>query len=182
MTDVNFVELLAKIGVKAELAEPAPDNQLFVSLTIGQYGKLTEALPDTKLGTVKGSRIIALVSVDSLTAAVENNVKAPRGAVNVKITSRTLYNVEAPEAANEITQAWWDSDSAEGAVTVNGFELAINEGVARDFYEVAEDEKGDRPVYFVTFTDGDGEEITLSAYGVSNLLKRLCAVRVAIQG
>ena len=111
VSEVNFVELLAKLGIKAEAADPTEEGVLEVALTIGQYAKLLEVLPTTSLMTIRGNRVVAGVDPVALATAVENHVKAPRASAgNVNVAVRTVYTVDAPEAVNKVTSGWWEID------------------------------------------------------------------------
>jgi len=184
---MNAVSMLSKIGVTAELVEERA-GESDVKLTAGQFEKLSAAVPSTKYIKVAKGRIIASVFTIDLEKAVEANVKAPRTAVNVAIYAKMAYTVDAPDALNIVTEAEWSSDHKRGHITVNGKQHFVTVGRAEDFYEAPEEDEAEwnpeRQVFVITLSvepDEDGEdEIMLTSYGFTNLIRRVCALRKTV--
>src|SRR5690349_5239460 len=136
---LSVVEKLSRVGVNAELLEERT-GEADVALTAAQFEKLAELLPDTKLLGIKAKKVQACVFLPSLESAVLNNVKAPRVASNVKITSVMMYTVDHDNSdTNIVTGALWDADNKEGYIVINGENHPVRVGKAEEFYEAPED-------------------------------------------
>src|SRR5690606_37120661 len=89
---------------------------------------------------LKGAHVLVRVDVAALEkAAAENKRTSQSSAVQVDITSKIVYTINAPESANEVETAWWSASELSGGITVNGHEYEIAPGMAQDFYDAPED-------------------------------------------
>jgi hypothetical protein len=186
MSTINYVQDLAKLGIKAESTEDVG----VVRLTMTQYDKVLKTFEEADL-TFEGllpseNRVVVRIKADALAEAVASNKRAPRTSTNVRITSQVLYTVES-DGTNEVAQCLWDSTDQRGTIQINGMDFTIYTGAAGDYYDIQpkEDETEEdfnarlhRAVYVVdlpVIVDGDQHQQTLTSYGVTNLIRRVCA-------
>lgn len=169
-------KLLGRIGIRAESTE---DPQI-VKMTMGQYGKLQKIMPapQSQFESLEpaNNRVVVRIDLDALEAAVAANKKAPRRSVSVSISSFTIYEIDADEdAANEVSRAMWNSGDDLGYIEINGERFEIFSAEAQEFYEISEDSDPARKVFVVELPGPDGT-ITLTSYGVTNLIRRIVAL------
>lgn len=183
---MNTVSMLSKVGISAELVEERA-GESDVRVTAGQFEKLLALLPSTKYLKVTKGRILACVFLPELEQAVAENAKAPRQAVNVLIYSKMAYTIDARDALNIVTEAEWSSEHKRGYIAINGKQHFVTVGRAEDFYDAPEEDETEwnpeRPVFVLTLAvepDEDGDEITLTSYGFTNLIRRVCALRKTV--
>lgn len=182
---LTVIQKLAKVGVTAELLEERT-GEVDVVLTIAQYEKLSDLLPDTKFLRIKAKKVQACVFLPSLEIAVINHAKAPRvsGMADVEILTKTAYYIDAPKAVNVVTYAEWSPDNKRGYINVNGVEIPIIQGRAEQYYDAPEDDETEwnpeRPVYAVEVIAMEDGDVILSSYGVMNLVKRVIAFKQPI--
>lgn len=180
----TLINMLAKLGVSAD----GEDGDR-VKLTLVQYGKLAGIMSDgvTFMHLLAAeNRVVVEISRDLLEAAVDTGKRAPRAAVNVEIVSRMVYSVIAPDSPNRIDTAWWEAESNQGNIGINGVIFPIEPALARDYYDVSEepgaDTDPDRKIYVVRLVlDKSGDKI-FTSYGVTNLIRRIAAIREVIIG
>ncbi len=185
MSTQNFVSMLAKVGINAEVVD-ARDGEIDVRLTAGQFEKLSAVLPGTVYLKVSKGKIIASVFLIDLEKAIEENAKAPRVAPNVAIYSKMVYTIDAKDTTNIVTEAEWSSDHQRGYIAVNGQNMPVFVGKAEQYYEAPEDAETEwnpeRPVFVLTLKveridEDDEDEILLTSYGFTNLIRRVCSLR-----
>lgn len=173
LQNLSIVELLAKLGVDAG---EHGDN---VKMTLVQMGKLSTVLDDdvAPVGFLpKENRVIVAIDRDTIEAAVLANRKAPRTAVNVEIEATTLYRVKT-DGVNAVKSASYSADSGMGDIYINDVAYRITTAPAIEYYPDAD--KPERPVYVVSIPV-NGETIVVTSYGLTNLIRRLCAIREQI--
>jgi hypothetical protein len=173
LQDLMLVELLAKLGVDAG---EHGDN---VKMTLVQMGKLAAVL-DTDIVPAgflpKENRVVVALDRTAIEAAVLANRKAPRASVNVEIDVTTLYTVKS-DGVNAITSASFSAESGSGDIWINGVAYRIENAPAKEFYP--DSETPERPI-FVTKLPIGGETQVLYSYGLTNLIRRICAIREQI--
>lgn len=173
---------------KGAWLNPEDESIVVVKMTPLQFERLQETVPGTTFGGTDDGYILAHTPKDALEKALSEKKSAPRraGGVNVKIESRMIYDVQAPDATNVITYAEWDSSNGVGFIEIEGAKHDITTGIAADY--ASDDYEGDpeRTVYIVTLTGLDPETddlVTedLTAYGVTNLIRRVCSFPYKVQ-
>jgi hypothetical protein len=182
MSEQDILNLVSRLGSNAYAATDIGDGWAEIEVTAAQGTKLVDTLKKdfASLVGLDGSHVILRVYLPQLEKAAEANEKVARGSsVNVEIVSRMTYAVSAPDAKNVVSSAWWESDSKEGGISVNGQDYPIFAGVAADYYESPKDDEEaaknwdpERLVYVVELPTDDGV-LTLTSYGVTNLIRRV---------
>lgn len=178
----EILNLIDRVGSNAYKADDNGDGTANVEMTAAQANKLSDLLGEDALEFVKlaGSHIIVKVSLEPLEKAAVENKRARASSVKVELNSKIVYTIDAPEATNSVTSAWWSKDEMSGSITVNGKEYEILPGLAKDYYSEPDDPdraaewQPERTVYVVTLPSDDGE-LELTSYGVTNLIRRVCA-------
>jgi hypothetical protein len=183
MSDKDILNLVSRIGSNAYDATDLGNGFADLEVTAAQASKLQETLgkDHTEFVAFDGAHVIIRVSLSVLKDKAETNQRVSRGSsVNVEIVSRIVYTVNAPDAANEVTRAWWEAEAKEGGISVNGEEYPIFAGIAADYYEAPEAEEDaknwdpERTVYVVQLPTAEGV-LTLTSYGVTNLIRRVAS-------
>lgn len=183
MSEKTILTLIDRVGSNGYAAKDLGDGTAEIEMTAAQGTKLTELLgkDNSALVSLKGSHVIVKVNLAALEKAADENQKTARGSsVTVEIVSRIVYAVNAPDAKNEVTEAWWEAEAKDGSIRVNGVDYAIIAGVAADYYsepkeaEAAKEWNPERVVYAVELPIEDGV-LVLSSYGVTNLIRRVAS-------
>jgi hypothetical protein len=183
MQDDKIVSLINRVGVPLVYSVTVNEDgsQVDAEVTAAQADKLTTLLGEkaVKLLRVKGTHVIVRVKVAELEKAAAEAQKVARGSgVQVKIISWQEYRIEikSESAPNAITEAWWAADTRTGGITVNGVEYPIIAGHALDYYkpEGEDDSDWERTVYVVKLPIV-GDELVLTSYGVTNLIRRVAS-------
>jgi hypothetical protein len=182
---VNSITMLSKVGISAEIVEERK-GEADVRVTPVQFEKLLALLPSTQYLRVQKGRIVASVFLPDLEKAVETNAKAPRTAANVTIKAVTQYLITAEGSTNQVTAGMWDADAGMGKISVNGVDRTVYSGKAEDYYEAPEDSESEwnpERLVFVLPLDveqveqDDESRVTLTSYGFTNLIRRVCSLR-----
>lgn len=177
--ELTLSDLVGKLGVKAE---PHGDN---LKMTMQQYDKLMSVIPSAEFVKLlpKEGRVIIAVPRADVETAVAASKRIPRQAVNVEIVARMVYSVNAPDATNRISMAWWEAETDTGVITVNDVHYNIQTGIAANFYNSEEEGEElsdpERKIYYVDLPLTDGS-IRLTSYGITNLIRRVAAVRMQV--
>lgn len=181
----KILTLIDRVGSNAyAVVETSEDGKTAnVEVTAAQASKLQSLLGEkaVKMVGLRGSHVVIRVDVAALEKAAEERSRVSRGsATEVEIASRVVYDIaiKSEGAANEVTAAWWSSGEMSGGITVNGVEYEIAPGMAQDFYTAPEGDtewNPERTVYVVDLPVADDEPLTLVSYGVTNLIRRVCA-------
>jgi hypothetical protein len=180
--------LFNRIGIAVAAAEESEDVIRAV-LTPVQFTKMRAMIKSARLIDIDGAKVIAYCDPAELKTLAAAGLKAPRSAIEADITSRTIYTIDAPNATNLITGATWDSSAnagrGAGQIYINTGAVTIQVGRAEEFYEIKPDGDPDRPVYFVDVLlaaddERDQEALVVSAYGLTNLFRRLTSLRRTI--
>jgi hypothetical protein len=173
--ELTLAELVGKLGVKADMHG---DD---LKMTMPQYDKLLSVIPGAEFVKLlpKEGRVVVAVKRAEAESAVAANKRIPRQAVNTEIIARMVYSVNAPESTNRVTMAWWEAETDTGVITVNDVHYPINTGIAAEFYSDEDEELTDpeRKVYYVDLPLPDGASARLTSYGVTNLIRRVTALR-----
>lgn len=178
MAETNIFKIFARVGVVVKTAEITGEDAAVAHLTALQFQRLQEVL-GTENAVVLGfdnGLVVARANLPALVKASDEATPATRtrraNPAAGRIQSRTLYAVTSdPEDVNDLDSAEWDGKS--GFAVINSEEFVIYVVEASEIYEVGEASDPTRPVYCLDFANADGEEKTLSAYGVQNLLQRV---------
>lgn len=182
MSDKDILNLLSRLGSNGYSATDLGNGHADIEVTAAQAGKLQETIgkDHTAFVDFDGSHVILRVSLSKLQEAAELNKTVARGSsIEVNIVTRVTYAIDAPEATNEVKKAWWEAESKTGAIKVNGKDYPISAGVAADYYETPKDEEAakewnpERTVFVVELPTTEGL-LTLTSYGVTNLIRRVC--------
>lgn len=180
---VSPLSRLAKIGIVCEVVDTGADN-VRVRCTAAQGTKVAAVVPAASFAGFDLGKCLMDIPLPDLGAAYAANLKAPREAVDVAIASRTEYVIDAPKAANPLVGGWFSSDTGRGQMYIGELTVEIQTGKAGDFYEIEGDTNPDRTVYFVELDierpETGVDRITLTAYGVTNLFRRVANVRAKI--
>ena len=179
----KILTLIDRVGSNAYAVEVSKDGAVATAeVTAAQASKLQGLLGKDNVAMVglRGSHVLVAVDIAALEKAVAEKSTVSRGSsVQVDITSHIHYSIDAPDAVNDVTECWWSKDSNSGAITVNGEKYAIRGDFAADHYDEPEDSDGwdpERTVYAVELPiKGIDHPITLVSYGVTNLIRRVCA-------
>jgi hypothetical protein len=183
-----ILNLIDRVGSNAYDAIDNGDGTADIEMTAAQGTKIIDLLGKDSANVVnlKASHVIVRVNLASLEKAAEDNQKTARGSsVTVNIVSRMTYAIDAPDAANEVKKAWWEAESQAGGIKVNGKEYPIFSGMAADYYEAPKDEEAakewnpERVVYVVELPTAEGV-LTLTSYGITNLIRRVASRNEAI--
>lgn len=178
----KILTLIDRVGSNAYAAEPSEDGKTAtIEVTAAQASKLKKLLGAKNVKTVDiaGAHVLIRVTIEALEEAAAKNQRTSRGSsVAVDIVSRIQYEVKSPDAANEVTSAWWASDQLLGGIVVNGQEYAIVDGLAKNYYrepegDAARDWNPERTVYVVNLPTTEGD-LQLVSYGVTNLIRKVC--------
>jgi hypothetical protein len=173
--------LISRLGSNAHSAVDNGNGSANVETTPAQASKLSDLLGEAHVNFVKfaGSRIVVAVSIAELEAKAASAQKVRSGSsIKVDIASRILYAIDAPDAKNRVTEAWWEAAKLEGGITVNGIEYRLFAGSAEEYYAEPEDSakaaewNPERTVYVVELPTDEGQ-VVLTSYGITNLIRRV---------
>jgi hypothetical protein len=183
MSDKDILNLVSRLGSNAYDASDLGNGFADLEVTAAQASKLKEVLgkDNTQLMDTDGAHVVLRVSLAVLKDKAETNQRVSRGpSVNVEIVSRIVYTVSAPDAVNKVTRAWWEAEAKDGGISVNGEDYPIFAGVAADYYEAPKTEEDaknwdpERTVFVVQLPTAEGV-LTLTSYGVTNLIRRVAS-------
>lgn len=174
---------ISRLGSNAHSAVDNGDGVANVETTSAQATKLSELLGEKHVKFVKfaGQRVMVAVNIGKLKEAADKAQKVRSGSsIKVDIVSRTVHQIAAPTAKNMVTEAWWESANLVGGILVNGKEYRVFGASAEDYYaepenaEKAAEWNPERTVYVVELPTNEGQ-LVLTSYGITNLIRRVCA-------
>jgi hypothetical protein len=175
--------LISRLGSNAHSASDNGDGSANIETTPAQATKLMELLGEENVRFVKfaGARVLVAVAIAELETKAASAQRVRSGSsIKVDITSRIVYAIEAPDAKNAVTEAWWEASELRGGITVNGIEYRLFGGSAEEYYAEPEDPNKaaewnpDRTVYVVQLPTDEGE-LVLTSYGITNLIRRVAS-------
>jgi len=181
MQNENVTTFFSRLGINAsEISLMADNETIEFAATLGGFGKLQSIPANTlQLVTIKGSRVIGRISLAELSSITPARAERAKRSFDGNIASKTVYEITPNTGdVNILTLAEMGGD--EGFAIINGEHFTLFTAAASDYYQVGELSDPARVIYAVEYLDPENKKQTLSAYGVTNLLRRIQALKVAI--
>lgn len=182
-SNTDFVKGFRRLGVSIKDAARIEDNVEVVS-TPKQFEYLQDSIETARLVSIRSGYVVSTVPFKDYVDAVANaatHASRRVGGVQVDIASRMVYDITAPDATNDITYAEWDATEKTGFIAINGAECAVFNAAASEYYDNDNPEAdSDRTIFVIEFTaenpeTGAPEDVTLTSYGFTNLIRRVCS-------